>query len=585
MTKRLLLIILALVFLFACSSTLSLADEAIQNTVDWDGNGSEYSIADCSSGIHWQWILTPLGGIEITEATLTVTYADSSVTVTDGVYSGQSGQGAYHFHVYKPDGGVVDSASADYSYTGSIPPSQEPFLTISSVECYTPEPGSICGYKFNDIDKNGERDPGDPGLENWTIELYKCINSYDIIGTYQQLDCQWEFIEDTQTAADGSYCFTDLMPGVYKVAEVQKSDWTQSAPAEVYYIVELDEDQDVINRNFGNYHNPEEELGSICGHKFNDANNNGAWDESEPALSGWTIHLDKFEQAGVIEDYRVAIVTSSDTADLGAYCFNELPAGTYRVSEDQQEGWIKTLPAAAYIEVIIDSNALNSSDNDFGNKQVSEEELGSICGHKFNDKDSNGKWDGADAGLENWTIELYICTPYVYDSIGTYQLPDCQWDLLAETQTAADGSYCFTDLVTGKYKVAEDLKSGWTQTAPGDGYYIVELAESQDVIDRDFGNYEEEEGDDDDGDDDDGDDDDGDDGDDDDGDDDGNEQEGVTTPGEPVTAAPALQPIAATETVTLASAALPFTGGNPMAFVYAGFVLTALGTALRRRIR
>jgi hypothetical protein len=55
----------------------------------------------------------------------------------------------------------------------------------------------------------------------------------------------------------------------------------------------------------------------------------------------------------------------------------------------------------------------------------------------------------------------------------------------------------------------------------------------------------------------------------------------------PTPNAPALapQPVLVTVEAPQAPAELPFTGGDPMAFAYAGFVLTALGTALRRKFK
>jgi uncharacterized repeat protein (TIGR01451 family) len=53
----------------------------------------------------------------------------------------------------------------------------------------------------------------------------------------------------------------------------------------------------------------------------------------------------------------------------------------------------------------------------------------------------------------------------------------------------------------------------------------------------------------------------------------------------PAVPAPTPQPIVVPVEVPMAPAELPFTGGDPMAFAYAGFVLTALGTALRRKFK
>ncbi len=80
-----------------------------------------------------------------------------------------------------------------------------------------PNLGSVLGIKFNDLNRNGNRDPGEPGLQSWNIQLKN--------GSTQSL------ITTTTTAADGSYAFLNLTPGLYIVAEEVKADWTQSKPA------------------------------------------------------------------------------------------------------------------------------------------------------------------------------------------------------------------------------------------------------------------------------------------------------------------------------------------------------------------
>ena len=62
----------------------------------------------------------------------------------------------------------------------------------------------ITGVKWNDFDGDGVRDPGEPGLSNWTIRLS---------------DVSGEVLEETSTDADGRYEFTELSPGTYAVAE------------------------------------------------------------------------------------------------------------------------------------------------------------------------------------------------------------------------------------------------------------------------------------------------------------------------------------------------------------------------------
>ena len=168
--------------------------------------------------------------------------------------------------------------------------------------------------------------------------------------------------------------------------------------------------------------------GSMCGMKFNDLNGNGQKDDGEQGLSGWTITL----SMGAVQ------MTATTGAD-GSYCFNNLAAGTYTLSETQQDGWQQTFPASPGTQIVTLTSGQKVINIDFGNKQL----LGSICGMKFNDLNGNGLKDDGELGLPGWTINL---------SMGAVQMT---------ATTEADGGYCFNNLAVGTYTLSETLQSGW----------------------------------------------------------------------------------------------------------------------------
>lgn len=79
--------------------------------------------------------------------------------------------------------------------------------------------GSISGVKFNDLNRNGVLDPGEPGLPDWTI--YLDSNDNGLLDTGEPA---------TVTGADGTYQFTDLTPGFYTVREVPRPGFIQTTP-------------------------------------------------------------------------------------------------------------------------------------------------------------------------------------------------------------------------------------------------------------------------------------------------------------------------------------------------------------------
>lgn len=93
--------------------------------------------------------------------------------------------------------------------------------------------GSLTGAKFQDLDCDGKRDPNEPGLPGWTIQL---SNGQTAV-----------------TDALGNYYFNNLPPGTYTINEVNQPGWTQSYPAAPgTHTVTLASGQATGNLDFGN---------------------------------------------------------------------------------------------------------------------------------------------------------------------------------------------------------------------------------------------------------------------------------------------------------------------------------------------
>ncbi|PKL83487.1 MAG: hypothetical protein CVV24_04810, partial [Ignavibacteriae bacterium HGW-Ignavibacteriae-3] len=198
--------------------------------------------------------------------------------------------------------------------------------------------------------------------------------------------------------------------------------------------------------------------GSICGMKFNDLNGNGSKDNGEQGLPGWAINL----SMGAVQ---MTATTGSD----GSYCFNNLSAGTYTLSETQQSGWQQTYPTNPGTHPVILAAGQNVMNVDFGNKQL----LGSICGMKYNDLNGDGKKDNGELGLSGWTITL---------SSGVVSIT---------ATTGTDGTYCFNNLAAGTYTLTETPKTDWQQTTPASpGTHTITLTPGTNIIGIDFGNKE-----------------------------------------------------------------------------------------------
>jgi VCBS repeat-containing protein len=78
--------------------------------------------------------------------------------------------------------------------------------------------------------------------------------------------------------------------------------------------------------------------GTVAGVKYDDRNGDGTRNAGEPGLPGWTVYAD-LNNSGNFDAGEPSAVTGAD----GSYSLTA-PAGTYRVREVSQAGWVATAP-------------------------------------------------------------------------------------------------------------------------------------------------------------------------------------------------------------------------------------------------
>ncbi len=193
--------------------------------------------------------------------------------------------------------------------------------------------GVISGSCFDDVNGNGIRDPGEPGVSNFKIRL-ACTKA-----------------ESTYTNPSGNYSFDSLSFGSYTVLEDLPAGWVKTFPPGGSYSMTLDSSNSVVaSRNFGNF-----QLGAIHGMKFNDVNRDSIHDGGDTPIPGWVIIL-----TGPVSQQ---IATDS----AGIYCFTGLTAGVYTVRESTATGWIRSFPSGSGSYSVTVRSGLDTSGFDFGN--------------------------------------------------------------------------------------------------------------------------------------------------------------------------------------------------------------------------
>ncbi|MCZ7393613.1 MAG: SpaA isopeptide-forming pilin-related protein [Candidatus Methanoperedens sp.] len=243
--------------------------------------------------------------------------------------SDSAGLGIKWFDVFVPDegdyAGQEESMATDASNSGGAlfvtavdGTGTSDALTSILSTCGKPKAttGSISGMNWEDLNANGTKDIGEPGLANWTITLTNQTgNTVNIV-----------------TDANGNYSFTNLSDGNYTVGEILKPGWIQTAPAvsatgSATYTVNISGGNQVVGEDFGNFRD-QPPVGSISGMKFNDLNANGIKDPNETGIAGWNITINGTD---TITGESVNITTTTDAN--GSYWFMNLTAGTYVISE------------------------------------------------------------------------------------------------------------------------------------------------------------------------------------------------------------------------------------------------------------
>ncbi len=320
------------------------------------------------------------------------------------------------------------------------------------------------GTKFNDLNRDGVRDAGEPGLMDWEIRAYADLDGN---GELDAADLTNGVIATDMTDVNGDYELT-LDPGDYIVVEVLQQGWTQFHPADSVNVIDvtlgefghaitlvsgqLDEGND-----FGNALDGGDV--SILGLKFNDRDGNGEQDvdgaddipgnaDDEVGLEGWTIHLyenknppDKLLDQAEFNAGPLLTFVTDDRGIWGGFISDALletlgvtlPLDLI-VVEEQQNGWTQTPvdgPAKLstgpeFLSSLVLSSGLNTGsitlgergyaieaipgnseviDVDFGNRQPATKR-----GTKFDDENRNGVRDAGEPGLADWEIRA-LCRP------------------------------------------------------------------------------------------------------------------------------------------------------------------------------
>lgn len=305
------------------------------------------------------------------------------------------------------------------------------------------ETGSITIWKFEDEDKDGVWDNGEPALEDIEFKLFM---ENDMPSTSESAISMME-VASGETDEDGKLVFNNLEFGHYVLEE--HSTFEITAPEDLKdgeMDIHLHEEHTTHVVYVGNFipGEPEPEDGTIIVHKFNDTDRDGAKDDNESWLSD--VDFELFESMNDDEPIRTGTTNGS-----GIITFSGLEPGDYFLDELGSRIITTSVNSQGFIEVmdldeeetlhVYVGNYRQSPppprDNDDDEDPV---ELGTLRIQKFLDSDEDGIFDADEFEMVGITFELY-------DAEGD--------DLISTKMTDAEGVITFPNLEFGEYYLKE----------------------------------------------------------------------------------------------------------------------------------
>lgn len=337
----------------------------------------------------------------------------------------------------------------------TYPATSTHLVYLSANQTYTADfgnnlPTGISGTVWEDLDGDGVRDAGEPGLSNWMVYLDTNNDGDRDVG--ESL---------TWSNSQGVYIFKGLSAGTYYVREVLQSNWRQTLPTSGYYQVTLAVGSAATNRDFGNQQLP----GTITGRVWEDLNNNQTYDSGETLLANCRVYVDR-NNNNVYDSGEWWARTDGS----GVYSIANVAPGTYAVREDPPTDYLVSSPASGYYSVTVPANS-TVSNRDFGNLRSA-----TIGGQVWNDYDGDGAQDAGENGLVGWTV---------------------YWDANANASFDVGEQSAITNIsgvyslkvLPGSGTVREVLQNGWMCSFPATGGHPLTVSSSETVLDQNFGNY------------------------------------------------------------------------------------------------
>jgi uncharacterized repeat protein (TIGR01451 family) len=365
-----------------------------------------------------------LGGVTVSLETNGVTVA-TTTTMTGGKYLFENVlPGAYSivqsdlagwFSTADTDGGNDNCVAVSLSSGGHA--TGNDFLDYTYAV--------ISGRVLVDSNGNGQSEAGEAnGISGVTVRL---------------LDAGEHEVDSAETGADGSFTFTDLLPGSYTLAETDPTTYVSTSANGIGITVTSGQESD-------GHVFLDAQPGSVGDFVWEDIDGNGLQYPGEPGISNVVVRL---------TDTEGNEISTNLTGAAGAYAFTNLVPGVYFVQILNPAGYTGTVShvgadaaldsegdAAGWSWPVLVASGEDQNGVDFGiYRPVA---IGNLV---WNDLDKDGIQDAGEAGMTNIAVSLY-------------SIEGAATNLVDSTTTDASGVYAF-QTAPGDYVLRVDAPDGY----------------------------------------------------------------------------------------------------------------------------
>jgi ELWxxDGT repeat protein len=318
----------------------------------------------------------------------------------------------------------------------------------------TPPVNYVIARLFEDTDRDGTRDAGEPQVTTGTI-----WGDVDDDGVPDEG-------EPAGAAGTAGAYLRFVRPGTYAIRVRPAAGWVSTAPAPR---LTLAPGQRVYDLQLP-VAVPAPSGATLAGVVFQDDNGNGARDAGEPVRPGVRVYLD------ADDDFAADLADEPNllTDSLGRFSFVNLAPGHYRVRQEVDPGWVQTTsPPGSALEVDV-ADGTQRTDLLLGARRATAGEVRPVVFTFFVDANVNGVQDDGEVRPPAQSFIIY------HDRNNNAQFDDgAEWELSAQINSTST----VNNFAPGLYRLRFFAPlNGWRPTNFGpDGSFVASVGAAPSV--------------------------------------------------------------------------------------------------------